>query len=206
PPQGGRKHPHQEFIQINTTNILFVCGGTFEGLEEIVRKRAFKDQQAIGFQAGAAGREAPNRKRVMAHLGPDDLLAYGMIPEFVGRMPMIVALDPLEKADLLRILTEPKNALVRQYQSLLALDGVELEFTSDALEAAADQALKQKTGARGLRATVEETLLDVMYEIPSLLGVARCLITGDVIRKTSPPLLFNAAGASVHLPPQEQSA
>jgi ATP-dependent Clp protease ATP-binding subunit ClpX len=206
PPQGGRKHPHQEFIQINTANILFICGGAFEGIEEVVRKRVLKDAQSIGFHVRPVDQDAAERSRVMAQLGHDDLLQYGMIPEFVGRMPLVVSLDPLQKTDLLRVLTEPKNALIRQYQSLLGLDGVNLEFTPDGLEAIADKALQQKTGARGLRTVVEEVLLDVMYDIPSLQGVARCLITGDVIRKTVPPLLFSASGAPIQLPPAEQSA
>lgn len=206
PPQGGRKHPHQEFIQINTSGILFICGGAFEGMEEIVRSRVLKDQNNIGFQVHPLHDEASERSRVMAELSHDDLLSYGMIPEFVGRMPLAVALDPLQREELVLILTKPKNALVRQYQSLFGLDGVNLEFTEDALEVVAERALDQKTGARGLRTVVEETLLDVMYDIPSMEGIERCLITGDVIRKTAPPLLFNAAGTPVQRTPEEQSA
>ncbi|MDA1096539.1 MAG: ATP-dependent Clp protease ATP-binding subunit ClpX [Chloroflexi bacterium] len=206
PPQGGRKHPHQEFIQINTTNILFICGGAFEGIEDIVRKRVQKSQQNIGFQAHPLESDHDERNRVMARLAHDDLLAYGMIPEFVGRMPLAVALDPLKRSELVRILTEPKNALLLQYQSLLALDGVDLEFNADALEAVADRAITQKTGARGLRTVIEETLLDVMYDAPNFEEPIRCLITADVIRRTAPPFLFNAAGTPVHPPPAEQSA
>jgi ATP-dependent Clp protease ATP-binding subunit ClpX len=206
PPQGGRKHPHQEFIQINTANILFVCGGAFEGIEETVRARVTKSQQSIGFQVRPLEQEGDERNRIMAQLSHDDLLAYGLIPEFVGRMPLAVALDPLRKDDLVHILTEPKNAIVKQYQSLLAIDGVALEFHEDALEAIANKAIGQKTGARGLRTVVEETLLDVMYDIPSMEGVVRCLITSDVIHNTAPPFLFNEAGGPVQQPVTERSA
>ena len=206
PPQGGRKHPHQEFIQINTSGILFICGGAFEGIDEIVRSRVRKNQHNIGFRVHALDQDAEERSRIMGQLSHDDLLAYGMIPEFVGRMPLAVALDSLRKEEMLLVLTKPKNALIRQYQRLFHLDGVDLEFTPDALEAVADQALDQKTGARGLRTVVEETLIDVMYDIPSMEGVARCLITGDVIRGTVPPLLFNATGATMQLTPKERSA
>ena len=197
PPQGGRKHPHQEFIQINTDNILFVCGGAFEGIEETVRERVTRSQQRIGFQVRALEQDVAERNRIMAQLSHDDLLSYGMIPEFVGRMPLAMALDPLQKDDLVRILTEPRNAIVKQYQALLGLDGVELEFHQDALEAIASRAIGQKTGARGLRTVVEETLLDIMYDVPSMEGIVRCLITGDVIRKNVSPFLFNDAGGPV---------
>ncbi len=206
PPQGGRKHPHQEFIQINTDNILFVCGGAFEGIEEVVRERVTRSQQRIGFQVRALGQDIAELNRIMAQLSHDDLLSYGMIPEFVGRMPMAVALDPLQKDELVRVLTEPRNAIVKQYQSLLGLDGVELEFHHDALEAIADRAIGQKTGARGLRTVVEETLLDIMYDVPSVEGIARCLITGDVIRGIAPPFLFNEAGGPVQLALSERGA
>ena len=197
PPQGGRKHPHQEFIQINTDNILFVCGGAFEGIEETVRERVTRSQQRIGFQVRPLEQDVEERNRIMVQLSHDDLLSYGMIPEFVGRMPLAVALDPLQKDELVRILTEPRNAIVKQYQTLLALDGVELEFHQDALQAIADRAIGQKTGARGLRTVVEETLLDIMYDVPSLEGIVRCLVTGDVIRKMTSPFLFNEAGGPV---------
>ncbi len=206
PPQGGRKHPHQEFIQINTGNILFICGGAFEGIEEIVRARVTKSQQSIGFQVRPLEQDLDERNRIMAELSHDDLLSYGMIPEFVGRMPLAVALDPLQKDDLVQILTEPKNAIVKQYENLLGLDGVRLEFNDDALTAIADRAIGQKTGARGLRTVVEETLLDVMYDIPSMDGVARCFITGDVIRGTAPPFLFNEAGNAVQRELTERGA
>ena len=170
PPQGGRKHPQQEFIQIDTGGILFICGGAFEGMDEIIAARVNKDKRSIGFGSERMADDPAERSRVMAQLSHDDILAYGMIPEFVGRMPLAVALDPLQKPDLLEVLTKPRNALVKQYANLLGQDGVTLEFTDEALEAVADRALSQKTGARGLRTVVEEVLLDVMYELPSMSG------------------------------------
>ena len=206
PPQGGRKHPQQEFIQIDTSGILFICGGAFEGMDEIIAARVNKDKRSIGFGSERMKDDPAERSRVMAQLSHDDILAYGMIPEFVGRMPLAVALDPLQKPDLLDVLTKPRNALVKQYASLLGQDGVTLEFTDEALEAVADRALSQKTGARGLRTVVEEVLLDVMYELPSMEGITRCLITADTIHNKVPPLLFNAKGATVTLQPEEESA
>lgn len=191
PPQGGRKHPHQDFIQINTANILFICGGAFEGLEKIVEQR-LGSSKAMGFRshgtAAAASKEA--EESILAQLIPDDLLKYGLIPEFVGRLPVAVSLDSLDKNALIRILTEPKNAIIKQYQKLLQLDRVELSFTSDALEAAAESALRQKTGARGLRSIIEDVLLDVMYEIPSRADVKKVVINGDVISHNNKPLLI----------------
>src|SRR5216117_4200038 len=170
PPQGGRKHPHQDFIQINTTNILFVCGGAFEGLEKIVEARVGK--KTMGF--GATLRDnTKETSAVLQQVMPDDLLKYGLIPEFVGRLPVVVPLMALDENDLMRILTEPKNAIVKQYQKFLALDKVELQLTQEALQAAAAGAAKRKTGARGLRTIIEEVLLDVMYEIPSRTDVRR---------------------------------
>ncbi|HEY6042669.1 MAG TPA: ATP-dependent Clp protease ATP-binding subunit ClpX, partial [Anaerolineae bacterium] len=167
PPQGGRKHPHQEFIQLNTGNILFICGGAFEGLEKIISRRAL-EKRATGF-ISAKDREAGelSAAELMRLVTSDDLLNFGLIPEFVGRVPIVVSVDPLDQDMLIKILTEPKNAIVKQYQKLFALDKVELQFTPDALQAAAEAALKFKTGARGLRTIIEEILLDVMYEIPS---------------------------------------
>ncbi len=190
PPQGGRKHPHQEFIQINTANILFICGGAFEGLEKIVEQRLGSNKN-MGFrvQSDATKDEEKKAETVLTHLIPDDLLKYGLIPEFVGRLPVEVALNSLDKDALIRILTEPKNAIVKQYQKLLQLDRVELVFTGDALEAAAENALKQKTGARGLRTIIENTLLDVMYDIPSRPDVKKVVINGDVITSHTEPLL-----------------
>ena len=200
PPQGGRKHPHQELIQIKTDNILFICGGAFEGLDKIVAGRRSKEHQNMGFRSSlASGRDA-TQENALPDLIPEDLLAYGFIPEFVGRLPLVMSLTPLDKADLLKILVEPKNAVVKQYQRLFSLDEVDLIFTDDALEAAAEDAIQMKTGARGLRSIIERTLLDVMYELPSMTGVRSCAIDADVIHGKKPPLLLNGAGALVETP------
>jgi ATP-dependent Clp protease ATP-binding subunit ClpX len=189
PPQSGRKHPHQEYIQIDTRNILFICGGAFEGLDEIVAKRIGK-QSPIGF--GSAAEEAKAAiENPLQYLTHDDLLKYGLIPEFVGRLPVSVSLDTLTRSDLIRILTEPKNAVVKQYEKFFALDNVDLIFTDDALEATARQAEDRKTGARGLRTTIEEVLLDVMYEIPSLDNVRKCVVDANVINNRTRPLLMS---------------
>ena len=190
PPQGGRKHPHQDFIQINTGNILFICGGAFEGLEDIVAKR-ISTKRTMGF--GAERRTAKEAGSLLAQLSADDLLRYGLIPEFIGRLPVTVSVDPLSKDDLVRILVEPKNAITKQYSKFLALDKVELVFTPDALEVAAEQALRYKTGARGLRTLIEEILLDVMYEIPSRSDVKKCVISADTITNRKGPLLLTKA-------------
>ena len=204
PPQGGRKHPHQDFIQINTANILFICGGAFEGLDKIVASR-IGQKRSIGFRAAAPGAETPD-SQVLRQLTTDDLLRYGLIPEFVGRLPVTVSLDPLTKENMISILTEPKNAIIRQYQKFFALDKVDLEFEEDALDVVADLAMKQKTGARGLRTIVEEVLLDVMYEIPSRADVKRCIVTADVVRgKGAPVLELRSAGERSSLP-EEKSA
>jgi ATP-dependent Clp protease ATP-binding subunit ClpX len=186
PPQSGRKHPHQEYIQIDTRNILFICGGAFEGLDEIVARRIGK-HAPIGFGGVAEGEEQDNPLQFLSH---DDLLKYGLIPEFVGRLPVTVALDPLSRGELKRILVEPKNAVVKQYQKFFALDNVELSFTDEALDATARQAEERKTGARGLRTTIEEVLLDVMYEIPSIENVRKCVVDENVIVNRSRPLLM----------------
>ncbi len=189
PPQGGRKHPHQDFIQLDTSDVLFVCGGAFEGLATIVAERV-GGSKPIGFK-GTEKREkqeltsAELLRRVIA----DDLLGYGLIPEFVGRLPMVVSVEPLDKEMMVRILTEPKNAIVKQFKKLLALDNVELIFTEDALEAAAEKALEYKTGARGLRTIIEQVLLDTMYEIPSLGNVRRCVIKEETITAAAKPEL-----------------
>lgn len=191
PPQGGRKHPHQDFIQINTANILFICGGAFEGLDKIVEQR-LGSNKTMGFRAKAAtetGVKDEAETSILTQLIPDDLLKYGLIPEFVGRLPVNVSLDSLDKAALMRILTEPKNAIIKQYQKFLQLDRVELVFTNEALEAAAEGALKQRTGARGLRTIIEDVLLDIMYEIPSRADVKKVIINGDVIAEHHKPLL-----------------
>jgi len=198
PPQGGRKHPHQDFIQINTANILFICGGAFEGLSKIVEQRLGSNKM-MGFRSNLHLEvNSPEEENVLIHLIPDDLLKYGLIPEFVGRLPVQVSLDNLDKAALVRILTEPKNAIVKQYQKFLQLDRVELVFTGDALDAAAEGAIKQKTGARGLRTIIEDVLLDVMYEIPSRTDVKKVIINGDVIKSQHKPLLVTRGGGNVY--------
>jgi len=187
PPQGGRKHPHQDFIQIDTTNILFICGGAFDGLERIIEERVGK--KTIGFGSEAAEGRV-DRDRIFERLMPEDLLKYGLIPEFVGRLPVVVTLSSLSADDLVRVLTEPKNAITRQFVKFLSLDKVDLVFTQGALRAAADAALARKTGARALRTIVEESLLDVMYEIPERGDIRKCLITEDTIREGRRPLLL----------------
>src|SRR5213075_1560764 len=188
PPQGGRKHPHQEFIQIDTTNILFILGGAFEGLEKIVESRIGK--KTMGFGA-TLSQNTKETTAVLEQVMPDDLLKYGLIPEFVGRLPVVVPLQALDEGDLMRILTEPKNAIIKQYQKFLALDKVELQLTDDALRAAAAGAAKRKTGARGLRTIIEEVLLDVMYEIPSSTNIRKVVVTGDSIEGKMKPLLLS---------------
>lgn len=190
PPQGGRKHPHQDFIQINTTNILFICGGAFEGLDKIVAARVGA-KQSIGFRSRHRTKEEEQQEsaKLLQQVIGDDLLKYGLIPEFVGRLPVVVSVDPLSKEALIKILTEPKNAIVKQYEKFLSLDKVELVFTPEALEAAAEQTLKLKTGARGLRTIIEEVLLDVMYEIPSRGDVKKCVINAETILHKKMPIL-----------------
>jgi len=188
PPQGGRKHPHQEFLQIDTTNILFICGGAFEGIDKIIEKRLH--QNSIGFGADIKSKKERNVGEILKHILPEDLLKFGMIPEFIGRVPIVVTLNQLDKEALINILTEPKNALVKQYAKLFEMDGVELEFEKEALEAIAEEALKRKTGARGLRAIMEEIMLDVMYEIPSREDVTKCIITYDTVINKQPPKLI----------------
>ncbi len=192
PPQSGRKHPHQEFIQIDTTNILFICGGAFEGLEEIVAKRIGANR-AMGFAHRAATHEEEAREsaKVMRYLSSEDLLKYGLIPEFIGRLQVVVTLDALTENDLIHILTEPKNAVVRQYQKFFALDNVDLQFTPAALRAAAEEALARKTGARGLRSTIEEVLLDTMYDIPSMAGIRKCVVDEDTIKRRGKPQIVS---------------
>jgi ATP-dependent Clp protease ATP-binding subunit ClpX len=187
PPQGGRKHPHQDFIQIDTTNILFICGGAFDGLERIIEERVGK--KTIGFGSEATEGRV-DRDRIFERLMPEDLLKYGLIPEFVGRLPVVVTLSALSADDLVRVLTEPKNAITRQFVKFLSLDKVDLVFTQGALRAAADAALARKTGARALRTIVEESLLDVMYEIPERGDIRKCLITEETIREGRRPLLL----------------
>ncbi len=190
PPQGGRKHPHQDFIQIDTTNVLFILGGAFEGLEQIVEERVGHKSMGFGSQSQV---DRVERARVLERLMPEDLLKFGLIPEFVGRLPVTVTLSALTQDDLMRVLTEPKNAVTRQFTRFLELDKVELVFTDGAIEAAAEQALARKTGARALRSIVEESLLDVMYDIPERSDVRKCIITQQVIRDGRAPLLLTKA-------------
>ncbi len=190
PPQGGRKHPHQDFIQIDTTNVLFILGGAFEGLERIVEERVGRKTMGFGSQSQV---DRVERARVLERLMPEDLLKFGLIPEFVGRLPVTVTLSALTQPDLMRVLTEPKNAVTRQFERFLQLDKVELVFTDGAIEAAAEQALARKTGARALRSIVEESLLDVMYDIPERSDVRKCIITEEVIREGRAPLLLTKA-------------
>ncbi|HJX38151.1 MAG TPA: ATP-dependent Clp protease ATP-binding subunit ClpX [Anaerolineae bacterium] len=187
PPQGGRKHPHQDFIQLNTRDVLFICGGGFDGLDEVVAQRV-GGKKPIGFKDREAQvKEQLSSAELLRMVIADDLLKYGLIPEFVGRLPMVVSVDPLDRETMVRILTQPKNAIVKQFKKLLALDNVELVFTDDALEAAAEKALEYKTGARGLRTIIEQVLLDTMFEIPSLRNVRRCAITREVITGEDKP-------------------
>lgn len=187
PPQGGRKHPHQEFIQIDTTNILFICGGAFDGIEKIIQNRI--GTRAIGFGAKIESKKEKDIGEILSHTLPQDLLKFGLIPEFVGRLPVIVTLGSLDKQALVQILTEPKNALVKQYQKLFEMDDSLLEFEPEALEAIAEKALIRNTGARGLRAIIEEIMLDVMYDIPSTNNVEKCIVTKDTIDKQATPQL-----------------
>ncbi|MCL4459175.1 MAG: ATP-dependent Clp protease ATP-binding subunit ClpX [Chloroflexi bacterium] len=210
PPQGGRKHPHQDFIQINTMNILFICGGAFEGLDKIVAQR-IGSGRTIGFRPESSFKRTPEEEsaNLLRQVIGDDLLRYGLIPEFVGRLPVVVSVDPLDKEALIRILTEPKNAIIKQYQKFFALDKVELVFTSDALEAAATQAMRLKTGARGLRTIIEDVLLDVMYELPSRGDVQKCIINAETILSRTGPLLLTRGDRPVSVTGsavQEESA
>ena len=187
PPQGGRKHPHQELIQINTTNILFICGGAFEGIEKLIEARM--DQKSIGFNAEITHKSEENIGEVLKKILPQDLVKFGLIPEFVGRVPMVVSLDQLDETALERILTEPKNAIVKQYEKLFELDDVQLTFEPEALKEVAKKSLERKTGARGLRAIMEQSMLDLMYQIPSDESIESCVVTKDVIDGTGEPII-----------------
>jgi ATP-dependent Clp protease ATP-binding subunit ClpX len=198
PPQGGRKHPQQEFLQLRTDDILFVCGGAFDGLEKVISHRVAAGRHRIGFKAEEMLERSDDEVR--DEVAPEDLLEYGFIPEFIGRLPVAVNLHGLTKGDMLRVLTEPKNAVAKQFVRLFSLDGVELMFTERALDAAADQALKRNTGARGLRTIIEEALLDVMYELPSLKHVQTCRIDADDAGHIGPPVLTTSTGQVVEAP------
>lgn len=187
PPQGGRKHPQQEFVQVNTTNILFICGGAFVGIDKIIEDRTGK--KTVGFASKPVSKQGKKIGEVLKMVEPQDLIKYGIIPEFAGRVPVVATLDELGESALVRILTEPKNALIKQYQKLLSFDNVKLKFTEKAFKAIAKQAIKRKTGARGLRAILENIMLDVMYEIPSQKDIEECVITEEVITKNEKPIL-----------------
>lgn len=200
PPQGGRKHPHQEFIQIDTTNILFICGGAFDGIEKIIGARTGKKN--LGFGAEIESKEEKKIGEILKAVLPEDLLKIGLIPEFVGRLPVVVTLDALDEDALVSILLRPKNALVKQYQKFLELDHVKLEFEDEALKAIAKKALKRNTGARGLRSIIESIMCNVMYEVPSRSDVVKCVVTKDVVQDQKEPVLFTAEKKAV----QEESA
>ena len=187
PPQGGRKHPHQEFIQVNTKNILFICGGAFDGLEKIIERRL--DQKSIGFGANIQGKKDKNISKILHEVQPHDILKFGIIPELVGRLPVIASLNALTRADLVRILTEPKNALVKQYKKLMEYDDVELEFQPEALEAIVDKAIERNIGARGLRAVMEGMLTQIMYDVPSDPTITKVVITRECVEGTGTPVL-----------------
>ncbi len=188
PPQGGRKHPHQEFLQIDTTNILFICGGAFVGLEEIIERRVGK--KTMGFGANVQTRRERNQGELFSELLPEDLLKFGLIPEFVGRVPIVVALEALTKEALVNILTKPKNALIKQYKKLFELDGVSLQFEEEAVEEIAEQAIERNTGARGLRSILESIMMDVMFEVPSEEDIDTCIVTKDTIKLAQQPKLI----------------
>lgn len=197
PPQGGRKHPNQEMLQIDTTNILFICGGAFDGMDKVITKRTAK--KTLGFGADVQRKEERNVSAILKDVVPEDLLKFGLIPEFIGRLPVMVTLDQLDRDALIQILTKPKNALTKQYEKILSLDGVELTFEDDALEEIADEALQRKTGARGLRAIIEKVMKYVMYEVPSMDDVAKCIVTREAVKGTGEPILKNEADKDIQL-------
>ncbi len=193
PPQGGRKHPQQEYVQLDTSNILFICGGAFEGLADMIERR--RNTRTMGLRADVATRDEREAEKVsiFQHVLPDDLLKYGLIPEFIGRLPVVATLDALDEAALMQILTEPKNALVKQYAKFFEYDGVELEFREEALQLIAREAIQRKTGARALRTIIEEVMLDIMYELPSMRDIKRCIIEEETVRNRQEPVLITAA-------------
>ena len=204
PPQGGRKHPHQEFLQIDTANMLFIVGGAFAGLEDVIQHRIGK--RTVGFGADVRSADEGRPSEIISQVMPEDLIAYGLIPEFIGRLPVVTTVDDLDKDDLVRVLTEPKNALVKQYAKFFEMDGVELVVTDDGLEAIAEQALKRGTGARGLRAIMEEVLVETMYELPSRTDVAKVVIDGEVVRERVNPTLVPIQELASTKLPEERSA
>jgi ATP-dependent Clp protease ATP-binding subunit ClpX len=194
PPQGGRKHPHQEYLTVDTTNVLFICGGAFQGLDDVIARRIGKG--GIGFGAEVSGKADHDAGRMFEQVLPEDLVAYGLIPEFIGRLPVVTAVNQLRREDLVHILTEPRNALVKQFQRSFEFDGIELRFQQGALEAIADRALERETGARGLRSIVEEILLDVQFELPSRPDVQTCLVTRETVDQGRQPTLVTTASVS----------
>ena len=204
PPQGGRKHPHQELIQVDTTNMLFICGGAFAGLEEVIAKRI--GGKSVGFGADVNSKSEGRASEIISEVMPEDLIGYGLIPEFIGRLPVMTTVEDLDKESLVKVLTEPRNAIAKQYARFFEMDGVELVITDDALEAIAEQAMKRGTGARGLRAIMEEVLLDTMYELPARSDVARVVIDGDVVRERVNPTLVPITDLSSADLPEERSA
>ena len=204
PPQGGRKHPHQEFLSIDTTNILFICGGAFAGLEKIIAKRIGKNQ--VGFGADIKSKKSAESTELLSQVMPEDLLAYGLIPEFIGRLPVVSAVHQLTREDLVLILLEPKNALVKQYQRFFSYDDVELVFTDDSLWSISDKALERETGARGLRSIIEAALLDVMFELPSRKDVSKCVITKETIERNLRPTLVTSGGRALAIDEIEEES
>jgi ATP-dependent Clp protease ATP-binding subunit ClpX len=204
PPHGGRKHPHQDFIQINTSNILFICGGTFDGIEKIIEKRL--NRNTVGFITEKKQKKTEKHDNLLSMVLPEDLLKYGMIPEFVGRLPVLSTLTNLSETDLIRILTEPKNALVKQYKKIFSMDNVDLIFKKEALKAIAVMSVKRKTGARGLRSIMEESMLEVMFEIPSRQDIKRCVISKEVIESKIKPLLLTDLDNTDFIKDQEKLA
>lgn len=204
PPQGGRKHPHQEFIQIDTSNVLFICGGAFDGIEQIIKRRL--GQKVIGFGSDPKNAEVKEDKSLLSKVVPEDLLKFGLIPEFIGRLPVISSLEPLDEDALVEILTKPKNALVKQYQKMLELDDVELEFTEDALLEISKKAIDRKTGARGLRSIIETMMLDVMFDLPSRDDIKKCIITKETILEDAAPHLMLEDGTMIDPNEEKTSA
>ncbi|KAA0563616.1 ATP-dependent protease ATP-binding subunit ClpX [Rossellomorea aquimaris] len=204
PPQGGRKHPHQEFIQIDTSNVLFICGGAFDGIEQIIKRRL--GQKVIGFGSDPKNAEVKEDKSLLSKVVPEDLLKFGLIPEFIGRLPVISSLEPLDEEALVEILTKPKNALVKQYQKMLELDDVELEFTEDALLEISKKAIERKTGARGLRSIIETMMLDVMFDLPSRDDIKKCIITKETILEDAVPHLMLEDGTMIDPNEEKTSA
>ncbi|MEA2496652.1 MAG: ATP-dependent Clp protease ATP-binding subunit ClpX, partial [Thermoleophilaceae bacterium] len=204
PPQGGRKHPHQEFLSIDTTNILFICGGAFANLDKVIERRI--GHKGVGFGAAIQSKSMKDTGEVFEKCLPEDLVNYGLIPEFIGRLPIVSAVHQLTRDDLITILTEPRNALVKQFQRFFEFDNIELVFSDDALTSVADKALERETGARGLRSILEEILLDVQFELPSRRDVQKCVVTKEVVEKGQQPTLVTAAAAPEPEAPGEQTA